>query len=174
MKKEVRILTKNKPKIGLLIFTMLLPLLVGTLSALLTNDAMKQYFFMNKPPLSPPGWVFAPVWTLLYLLMGFASYQVITADGYEPLKRRASSLYIIQLILNFFWPVLFFACSMYLAAFIELMIMWVVIIICTVCFFKISRPAGFMMLPLALWTTFAAYLNLAAYILSITPMLLHK
>ena len=135
---------------------------------------MKEYFFLNKPPLSPPGWVFPIAWTILYVMMGLASYLVIHSMADKLLINRALVFYAIQLVLNFFWSILFFKCSLYLWAFVELIAMWAVIIVTTVFFFRASTPAGVMMIPYILWTTFAAYLNLAVYKLSITPMPLPK
>lgn len=157
-----------------LIFCLLTPLLTGAISSILTRDAMKQYFLMNKPALSPPGWLFPIVWTLLYIMMGIAFYLVITSQADKTLVRNAVLFFLAQLVMNFFWSILFFTFSRYLFSFIWLMGMWAVIIITTVFFFRINRASGFMMLPLILWTSFAAYLNFAVYKLSITPMLLHK
>ena len=161
---------KNKLRPGLLAFTVALPLCVGALSALLTGDMMKEYFFLNKPPLSPPGWVFPVVWTVLYVMMGIASYLVADSEADGPLSLKALLFYAVQLALNFLWPILFFSHSLFLWAFIELIAMWVAAMIATVLFFRASTLAGVMMVPTLLWTAFAGYLNFAAYRLSITPM----
>ena len=165
---------KSKLRPGLLAFAIALPLCVGGISAMLTGDMMKEYFFLNKPPLSPPGWMFPVVWTILYVMMGLASYLVMTSGADRSLIVKALVFYGIQLALNFLWSILFFNCSLYLWAFVELIAMWAVIIVTTVFFFRASTPAGVMMIPYILWTTFAAYLNLAVYKLSITPMPLPK
>ena len=154
---------------GMLIFSVLIPLCIGGLSALVTKNTMKTYLSMNKPPLSPPGWMFPVVWTILYVMMGVAAYFVITSGADSSLIRKAMMLYAAQLIFNFFWSILFFKLSLYLFAFIELMAMWAIIIVCTVFFFLASRTAGLLMLPYLLWSTFAAYLNFAVYRLSVTP-----
>ena len=161
---------KTKLRPGLLALTIAIPLCVGGISAMLTGDMMKEYFFLNKPPLSPPGWVFPIVWTILYVMMGLASYLVITSGADRSLIVKALTFYGIQLVLNFFWSILFFNGSLFLWAFIELVAMWTVIIITTVLFFRASNPAGLLMIPYILWSTFAAYLNFAVYKLSITPM----
>ena len=161
---------KTKMKPGLLVLAILIPLCVGGVAAMLTGDMMKEYFFLNKPPLSPPGWVFPVVWTVLYVMMGLASYLVITSEADKSLITNALIFYAIQLVLNFFWSMLFFNYSLFLWAFIELIVMWAASIIATVLFFRASPLAGTMMIPLVLWTTFAAYLNFAVYKLSITPM----
>ena len=165
---------KSKLRPGLLAFAVFLPLCIGGIAAMLTGDMMKEYFFLNKPPLSPPGWMFPVVWTILYVMMGLASYLVMTSGADRSLIVKALVFYGIQLALNFLWSILFFNCSLYLWAFVELIAMWAVIIVTTVFFFRASTPAGVMMIPYILWTTFAAYLNLAVYKLSITPMPLPK
>ena len=161
---------KTKLRPGLLAVTIAIPLCVGGISAMLTGDMMKEYFFFNKPPLSPPGWVFPIVWTILYVMMGLASYLVITSGADRSLIVKALAFYGISLVLNFFWSILFFNQSLFLWAFIELVAMWTVIIITTVLFFRASSPAGLLMIPYILWSSFAAYLNFAVYKLSITPM----
>lgn len=165
---------KSKLRPGLLAITVAIPLCIGALSAMLTGDMMKEYFFLNKPPLSPSGWAFPIVWTVLYVMMGLASYLVITSGAGRALIVKALVFYGIQLALNFFWSLLFFNYSLYLWAFIELIAMWAAIIITTVLFFRASTVAGMLMIPYVLWSTFAAYLNFAVYKMSITPMPLPK
>lgn len=165
---------KTKWRPGLLVVSIVLPLGVGGLSALLTGDMMKSYFFLNKPPLSPPGWVFPVVWTILYVMMGLASYLVLSSEEDKGLGVRAMILYSLQLVLNFCWPFLFFYQSLYLWACIELIAMWIGILLTMILFFKISIPAGILMIPTLLWSSFALYLNAAVYCLSITPMPLPK
>ncbi len=153
-----------------LVTAILIPLLIGGFSAFLTAGDMKIYETMKHPPLAPPGWLFPIVWTILYVLMGIASYYVYTSDTEPSRKRKALTIYAAQLIMNFFWPTLFFTYEHYLIAMIWLLAMWVLIIICGIRFFRIQRIAGLFMGVLFLWTTFAAYLNLATYVISITPM----
>lgn len=135
---------------------------------------MKEYFFLNKPALSPPGWIFPIVWTLLYIMMGLASYLVINSGAKRELLTSSMIFYLVQLLLNFLWSLLFFNHSLYLTAFAELTAMWVTVIITAVMFFRASKAAGILMIPYILWLTFAAYLNFAVYRLSITPMPLPK
>lgn len=143
-----------------------LPLAIGGLSALITSDAMSRYGSLTKPFLSPPGWLFPVVWTGLYAMMGIASYLVITSEGRIREKERSLIIYAGQLLLNFCWSILFFKYSMYFPAFLWLVVMWLMIILCTTEFFRINKTAGILMIPYILWTTFAAYLNLAVYLLN--------
>lgn len=146
-----------------------IPLLTGGFSALLTAEDMNIYDAVSRPPLSPPAILFPVVWTLLYVMMGIASYLVYTSDVQPERRRGALTLYAAQLIMNMFWSTLFFTYGRYLISLIWLAAMWVLILICGIRFYRINRSAGLMMGGLLLWTTFASYLNLAWYILSITP-----
>ena len=128
------------------------PLAVGGLSALLTKDSMETFDSLNKPALSPPGWLFPVVWTVLFVLMGIACYIVVTAGGGN---RAALTLYGVQLLFNLLWSLIFFRAGAYLAAFIWLILLWLLILATTVLFYRISKPAGILMLPYLLWVTFA-------------------
>ena len=146
-----------------------IPVITGLISGALTKTAMVQYASFRKPPLSPPGWLFPVVWTILYLMMGLASYFIITANKDGLLKADALLIYGLQLVLNFAWSIIFFNFGSYLLAFVWLMVMWVLEIVAAVLFYRIVRGAGLLLIPYILWTTFAAYLNLATYIMSRTP-----
>ena len=142
-----------------------IPLAVGGLAALLSGG-MSDYGAMNKPPLSPPGWVFPVAWSILYLLMGYASYRIWTSDAPNADKRRALLLYGAQLLANFVWPLLFFGGEMFLAALIWLVFLWILIFLTIRAFSKIDERAGDLLIPYILWVTFAAYLNLGIYLLN--------
>ena len=148
-----------------LLISLGIPLAVGGLSALLSGG-MGQYRAMNQPPLSPPGWVFPVVWTVLYLLMGYASYLIWISDVPLSEKRGALILYGAQLAANFFWPLIFFRAEMYLAALLWLVVLWVLIFLTIRAFSKINERAGDLLIPYILWVTFAAYLNLGVYLLN--------
>ena len=152
-----------------LFISILVPLSIGGLASVLSNEMMKQYHFFNKPPLSPPGWLFPIAWTILYITMGIASYYIVVSTAQKSEKLTAIALYIAQLALNFYWPILFFNYSLFLPAFFVLLAMLIITVICTWKFFRLSRTAGLLMIPYIVWTVFAAYLNLSVYILSITP-----
>ncbi len=152
---------KRKVRVFALVVAVLIPLLVGGFSAFLTSADMGAYETMKHPPLSPPGWLFPIVWTVLYVAMGVASYFVFASNAEDEKKRSALTFYAAQLVMNMFWSTLFFTYGLYVVSFIWLIAMWVLEIITAVKFFKINRAAGYMMCALVLWTTFAAYLNLA-------------
>lgn len=155
-----------KAKTKSLIINIAIPLAVGGLSALLTKDNMIMFEYVRKPPLSPPGWLFPVVWTILYVLMGIAAHLVNTSHKPKQETDTALLFYGIQLLFNFFWSIFFFNMEEYLFAFIWLLAMWVFILITTVKFFRIDKRAGYLMLPYLLWVSFAAYLNLGVYLLN--------
>lgn len=146
-----------------LVVCLLLPLAVGGLAAFLTRNSMDLFAMVKKPPLSPPGWLFPVVWTILYLLMGFASYLVLVAE--KP-GRTAWKFYLAQLAFNFVWPILFFHLQMYLLSFVWLLLLWILILVTILWFTRSSRLAGYLLIPYLLWVTFAGYLNLGIYILN--------
>ena len=141
-----------------------IPLIVGGCSSLLTKNAMISFNSMNKPPLAPPGWLFPVAWTILYVLMGIASYKIYKTD--DDMRQLAMLIYGIQLVMNFLWSIIFFNMDLYWLAFVWLMIMWCMIIILVFVTKQFSIIAMFCLLPLALWTTFAAYLNLMIAIMN--------
>ena len=143
----------------LLAICIALPLLVGGVSALLTRESMMLFESVQKPPLSPPGWLFPVVWTILYTLMGIASYLVLTSEAPKEEVGRAINVYLYQLLVNFLWSTWFFNLQWYFFAFFWLVLLWVMILVTTVRFYKISKPAGYLMVPYLLWVTFAGYLN---------------
>ena len=146
-----------------LFWCIVLPLAVGGLSAFLTRGSMETFQLLNKPVLSSPGWLFPVMWTFLYILMGIASYLVLTSG--KP-NRSALTVYAIQLVFNFFWSVIFFNFDAYLFAFVWLVILWILILVTMILFFRISETAGYLLLPYLLWVTFAGYLNLYIYLLN--------
>lgn len=149
-------------KYGSLIVAILIPLAVGALSALLTGDAMRDFAAVEQPPLSPPGFLFPIVWTVLYILMGISSFRVWKK------QRRASGLtvYAVSLVFNFFWSIFFFVCGLYLLSLIWLLVLWILVLICTAMFYKIDRPAGLLQIPYCLWCAFALYLNFGVFLLN--------
>lgn len=148
-----------------LLIALAIPLAVGGLAALLSGG-MADYRAMNQPPLSPPGWLFPVVWTVLYLLMGYASYLIWISDAPEAEKRKALVLYGAQLLANFIWPLLFFGAEMYLTALIWLVVLWILIFLTIRAFSRINERAGDLLIPYILWVTFAAYLNLGIFLLN--------
>lgn len=160
---EVMHLKRNRKE---LILALLLPLAVGGLSALLTRGSMQMFGTLNKPPLSPPGWLFPVVWTILYLCMGLASYYAARSAAPNTEKRSALTLYGVQLFFNFFWSIIFFNLQQYLLAFFWLLALWLLIYLTLHSFLKVDRRAGFLLVPYLAWVTFAGYLNFGIFLLN--------
>ena len=148
-----------------LLIALAIPLGVGGLAALLSGG-MGDYRAMNQPPLSPPGWVFPVVWSILYLLMGYSSYLVWVSDAPETQKRRALAFYGAQLLANFIWPLLFFGAKMYLTSLVWLIVLWLLILFTIWTFGKIRELAGDLLIPYILWVSFAFYLNFGIFLLN--------
>ncbi len=157
---------KSIKNLKALIICIAIPLLVGMLAGFISSNSMEQFQNLNQPPLSPPGFIFPIMWSILYILMGIASYLVLTSNSSDKEKLSALKFYGLQLIFNFFWSIIFFNFELYLFAFVWLIILLLLIIITTIKFYNISKPAGYLLIPYILWVTFAGYLNLAIYILN--------
>lgn len=136
----------------------------GLLSVLLTLGNFKAYSALLQPPLAPPGWLFPVVWTILYILMGVSAYLVYECDTEE--KYIGLAVYVLQLIFNFLWSIIFFNIGNLLFAFVWLVFLWVLVLAMTISFYKVNKTAGLLQIPYLLWVTFAGYLNIALYILN--------
>ena len=146
-------------------FFLALPLAVGGLATLLSGG-MDTYSTFIQPPLSPPGWVFPVVWTILYLLMGYASYRVAVSDAPKEEKKGAGVLYGAQLFFNFLWPLVFFGLEWRLTAFFILVVLWILIYLTIRSFSRLDERGGDLLLPYLIWVTFAGYLNLGVALLN--------
>lgn len=153
-------------KIKPLLVSIIVPLLVGLLSGSLSRSGTAAFQTINKPPLSPPAIVFPIVWTILFILMGIALYLVYDSDVSESKKKEAYSIFILQLIVNFFWPLIFFNLGAYWFAFIWLVILWILILRTIITFKEININAAYLLIPYLLWVTFAGYLNLGIALLN--------
>ena len=151
-------------KVGKIILAILIPLLVGGISALITMNQMELFETVAKPPLAPPRWLFPVAWTILYILMGIASYLLYIADTQE--GREALVLYGVQLFFNFFWSIIFFNLEAYWFALIWLFIMWIIILLLLIKSRKVDERAFWLLLPYFIWTTFAFYLNFGIAVLN--------
>ena len=162
--RDVMKINNIKVKWKQLIISIAISLGVGALSGYLTKDSMSMYQALVKPPLTPPGWVFPVVWTILYVLMGISAYLIYISDSKE--KVQTLQIYAIQLMLNFIWSLAFFNMQAYLLAFVILLLLWISIFTMIKKFYEIDPIAGKLQVPYLLWVTFAGYLNLAIYFLN--------
>ena len=132
---------------------------VGALSGWLSRDGMKAYeSTIVQPPLSPPSWLFPIVWTLLYALMGIGAARVYAAP-ISPERSRSTNLFVLQLVVNFFWSLIFFNAQAFGFALIWLLLLWTLVLWMIVEFSKVDKLAALIQIPYLLWLSFAAYLN---------------
>jgi tryptophan-rich sensory protein len=155
-----------KPKYKLLVICIAIPLFAGALSAFITRNSMTTFQLLNKPPLTPPGILFPIVWTILYTLMGIASYFVLTSRGNVNDISTALTAYGLQLFLNILWPIFFFGFDLYLFSFFVIVVLWLFIVRTIRLFYNISKISAYLLIPYLIWVTFAAYLNLGFVVLN--------
>jgi translocator protein len=119
------------------------------------------YKGLAKPSFNPPAWLFGPAWTVLYLMMAVAAWLVwkqgIGAAG----VKIALAMFLVQLVLNCLWSILFFGLRSPLAGLVDIVVLWLAILATIVLFFRVSVPAGILLLPYIAWVSFAAVLNAA-------------
>ena len=143
-----------------LIIAILVSEAAGFIGALFTTPNIPVWYAqLNKPELAPPNWVFGPVWVTLFALMGIAAYLVWRRGLRAPNVKTALGIFIGQLVLNTFWSILFFGMQNPGAAFAEIIMLWIAIAATIIAFYKISKPAAYLLLPYIGWVTFASYLN---------------
>ena len=132
---------------------------VGGLAGFLTREGTQIYRYMiEKPPLSPPAIVFPIVWSLLYVLMGIGAARVsLTVKSDQ--RSVALNLFIVQLVVNFFWSLIFFNAQAFGFAFLWLLLLWLLVLWMIMAFRLVDRPAAWLQIPYLLWVTFAGYLN---------------
>ena len=138
--------------------------LAGFVGSLFTTPSIPTWYAaLRKPSFNPPNWIFGPVWTSLFVLMGIAAFIVWNKGLDKKGVKAALLLFIIQLVLNMLWSYLFFTLHSPLYAFVEIIILWLAILLTMVKFFPISRAAGYLLLPYILWVSFAAVLNFTIF-----------
>ena len=148
------------------IISALIALTVGGLSGLLSMAGMEAYSTsVMKPALTPPGWLFGVVWSILYALMGIGAAKIWMSSE-STAKNRGLNLYVAQLIVNFFWSLIFFNAQAFGFAFVWLLLLWVLVLLMIVHFYKVDKKAAVLQIPYLLWLTFAAYLNLGVWIMN--------
>jgi tryptophan-rich sensory protein len=148
------------------IISALIALAVGGLSALLSMDGMAAYnTAVMKPPLTPPGWVFGVVWTILYALMGISAARIWLSKDSEA-KSKGLNLYVAQLIVNFFWSLIFFNAQAFGFAFFWLLLLWALVLLMILQFNKVDKKAALLQIPYLIWLTFAAYLSFGVWIMN--------
>lgn len=141
--------------------------MAGVIGAIFTTPAIPTWYAaLKKPPFTPPGWIFSPVWITLYLLMGVSAFVVWSKGWGDSRVRIALSLFVVQLVLNALWSLMFFGLRSPSAGFINIVVLWIFILLTMLYFFKLSTTAGALLVPYVLWVSFAAVLNFSILVLN--------
>ena len=134
--------------------------IAGVVGSIFTAPSIPTWYAtLKKPDFTPPNWVFAPVWTTLFVLMGVSAYLVWNKGLENKNVKMALLIFSIQLALNMLWSFLFFELHFPLYAFFEIVVLWLAILLTVLNFFKITRTAGWLLIPYIIWVSFAAILN---------------
>jgi translocator protein len=150
-------------KIWKLVISLLLPFLASAIGGLFTASSVSTWYLeITKPSFNPPSWIFGPVWTALYLLMGISLYLV----WIKKYDRTAFTLFGVQLFLNALWSFLFFGLQEPFYAFLEIILLWAAILLTMIYFYRINKASAYLLVPYILWVSFAAVLNFAIFILN--------
>jgi tryptophan-rich sensory protein len=156
----------NKSQIIKLLASLILPLGLGSIAGIYTAEAIPEWYAsLNKPSFNPPNWVFGPVWTSLYLLMGISLFMIWKQNASKE-RNLAVFIFLLQQLLNFGWSFIFFYFNRIGLALLEIMLLWISIIVMMVSFYKIKPLAAYLNIPYLLWVSFAAILNLAYFFLN--------
>jgi tryptophan-rich sensory protein len=139
----------------------------GIIGSVFTTPSIPGWYAaLAKPPFNPPNWIFAPVWTALYAMMGISAYLVYENGIRKKEVRKALAVFTMQLILNTLWSIVFFGAHMMFAAIIVILFLWAMILVSILLFHRISRAAAYLLVPYILWVTFATVLNISLYTLN--------
>ena len=156
----------NKSNVIKLVISLLLPLSVGAVAGMFTSQAVPiWYASLNRPSFNPPNWVFGPVWTTLYILLGI-SFFLIWKEYPSKERNLAIKIFSIQMLLNFAWSFLFFYFNLIGVALIEIILLWISIAAMIYLFYKIKPFAAYLNIPYLLWVSFATILNAGYYFLN--------
>lgn len=132
----------------------------GILGSFFTSPSIPTWYAsLIKPPFNPPNWLFAPVWTLLFLMMAVSAFLIWNRGLQQGKIKAALAVFGIQLLLNVLWSILFFGFLSPLSALIEIIFLWLAILFTIILFFRIDRLAGWLLIPYILWVSFASVLN---------------
>lgn len=150
-----------------LVIAIAVSLLAGIIGSVFTTSSVSSWYLtLTKPDLNPPSYVFGPVWTTLYALMGIAAFLIWKKGLDRKDVKVALGIFIIQLVLNTLWSIIFFGLHSPGAALVEIVFLWLAILATIIAFYKISRAAAYLLLPYILWVSFAAYLNYSIWVLN--------
>jgi translocator protein len=146
-----------------------LPLLAGFVGSIFTTPSIQGWYAnVAKPALNPPSWIFGPVWTTLFVLMGIAAFLVWKKGLEKRGVRGALGLFLLQLVLNSLWSIIFFGLHNPGWAFVDIVALWLAILATIIAFARVSRPAAWLLVPYIIWVSFASYLNYQIFVLNPT------
>ena len=155
-----------KKAVTLIVFIVVCEL-AGILGSVFTTPSIPGWYAgLAKPSFNPPSWLFGPVWTILYALMGVAAWLVYEKGVKRPDVKKALSVFAAQLILNALWSIVFFGAQMILGAAVIIVLLGAMILLTIRLFGKISKPAAWLLVPYILWVSFATVLNISLYVLN--------
>jgi benzodiazapine receptor len=150
---------RSKDILTLVVFVLICQAAGGIGGLFTATSVGTWYAALRKPPYNPPGWIFGPVWTVLYALMGVAAWLVVRRGWNSVAVKAALAAFVAQLVLNMLWSAVFFGMRSPGIAFIELLGLWVAILVTIRLFWRVSPTAGALLVPYVLWVSFAAVLN---------------
>ena len=152
--------------IGKLLISIILPLSIGAVAGIFTAKAIPEWYAtLIQPSFNPPNWIFGPVWTTLYLIMGISFFLIWKLESGKE-RNQAIVIFGVQLLLNFGWSFFFFYFNMIGLALIEILLLWITIVLMLTRFYKLKPLAAYLNIPYLLWVTFATMLNAAYFFLN--------
>jgi tryptophan-rich sensory protein len=151
---------------GKLVASLLLPLAIGGIAGIFTSEAIPGWYAtLYQPSFNPPNWVFGPVWTTLYIILGISLFMIWKLEAGKQ-RKQAILIFMAQLLLNFGWSFFFFYFKMIGVALLDIFALWIMIIVMLVHFYKLKPIAAYINIPYLVWVTFATALNLAYFFLN--------
>ena len=155
------------PKQLKLILCILLPLSIGAIGGIATASSVKGWYLtLHKPVFNPPNYLFGPVWTLLYILMGISFYLILQTQETSLNRKKSIQIFLFQLVLNLCWSFIFFKFHYLAAAFFEIVLLWISILVMIIQFYKVNRIAAYLQIPYILWVSFASLLSGTLWLLN--------
>ncbi|MFW6025252.1 MAG: TspO/MBR family protein [Candidatus Woesearchaeota archaeon] len=160
-------INKKFLRLGKLFVSIFISLLAGFIGSFFTTSSVSNWYpTLTKPFFNPPNWIFAPVWTILYILIGISLFLVWDKISSNLFSEKAIILFIIQLILNSLWSILFFGLRSPLLGVVGIIPLWITILLMMYYFRKESKLSFYLLIPYILWVSFAAILNIAIFVLN--------
>jgi translocator protein len=157
----------RKVNVSRLLISVIICQLAGAIGSIFTSSSLESwYLLLEKPAFNPPSWVFFPVWTTLYTLMGISLYLVWEKGLHQREVKLGIFLFGLQLGLNTLWSLLFFGLKSPYYAFLEILVLWLAILLTAIQFWKVSKTASVLLIPYILWVSFAALLNYQIWVLN--------